>query len=63
MKILITNQTSPWVFGIIVALAIFSSMKSKVPVLSSDALIKVPELLQGKKVQARTHKFYQQQPK
>lgn len=38
------NQTSPWVLGIIVALAIFFSTKSRAPVLSSEALTKVPEL-------------------
>lgn len=40
------NSTSPCVLGIIVALAIFSSMTSKVPVLSSEALINMPELLE-----------------
>lgn len=41
---MLVNITSPCVLGIIVAFAIFSSIRSKIPVLSSDALIKVPEL-------------------
>lgn len=41
----VENQTtSPWVLGIIVALAIFFSTNSRAPVLSSEALTKVPEL-------------------
>ena len=41
----IRKHTSPWLLGIIVAFAIFRSTKSRIPVLSSDALINVPELL------------------
>lgn len=40
------NSTSPCVLGSIVALAIFSSMTSKIPVLSSEALINTPELFE-----------------
>ena len=42
---LVEQNTSPWGLGIIVTLAIFLSIISKIPVLSSDALINVPELL------------------
>ena len=38
--------TSPWLRGIMVALAIFSSIRSNIPVLSSDALINMPELIE-----------------
>jgi len=39
------RHTSPWLLGIIVTLAIFLSNMSKMPDLSPDALINVPELL------------------
>lgn len=38
------NNTSPWIRGSIVTFAIFSSMRSKVPLSSSAAEINTPEL-------------------
>ena len=43
------KHTSPWFLGIIVAREIFSSIRARTPVLSSDELINVPELLPSRR--------------
>lgn len=50
-----SNNTSPCFLGIIVALAIFSSIWRKTPLESSDALKNVPELLPS----VKNNKFLQ----
>lgn len=48
MMINTMTSTSPWILGSIVAFAIFFSMTSKVPLLSSEALRNTPELFDSK---------------
>lgn len=55
--------TSPCVLGIIVAFAIFSSMRSRIPVLSSDALINIPELWERGKSKSHSNCNFMSKPK